>query len=89
MLARCSHLACQRIDLPDALDLITEHLQPYGFLSAGRIYVYDISSCTERAALEVYVIPRILYLSQPAQELHSLDLHTGSQADQLIAVGRR
>ena len=62
------HLAAQRIDLGDGVDLVAEPLDPDRLLAlVGREDLDGVAAHAERAARKVDVVALVLDLHQPAQ----------------------
>ena len=61
------HLAGQRVDLDDALDLVAEELDAHRDLLVGRIELERVAAHAELAAHEGHVVALVLDVDQAAQ----------------------
>ena len=66
------HLAGQRVDLDDALDLVAPELDAHGDLLVGREDLERVAAHAELAAREVDVVALVVDVGQEAQHLVAL-----------------
>ena len=67
--ALAQHLAGQRVDLDDALDLVAEELDAEGQVLVRREDLQHVAAHAELAAHEVHVVALVLDVGQLAQHL--------------------
>ena len=67
------HLAGERVELDDALDLVAPELDAHGDIFVGREDLERVAAHAEGAAQEVHVVAVVLDVDQVAQQLVALD----------------
>ncbi len=85
------HLAAQRIDLLDGLDLVAEELDAdRGFALVGRKDLDDVAAHAERAAVEVDVVALVLDVDQRRRSSSRRNSCAFDQVDEqaVVALGR-
>ena len=67
-------LACQRIEFPDALDLVAEQRETPGpVFQMGREYLHGIAPGPECAAVEIGIVALVLQFDEPFQDILARD----------------
>ena len=84
------HLAGQRIELGDPLDLVAPELDPLGHLGVGREDIERVAAHAEGAAVEIDIVALELQVDQLAQQLVAVaDLADPQRHRHLAVVLRR
>src|SRR5688572_31396855 len=63
------HLAQQRIDRRDRIDLVPPKLYPIGVVLVARVKLDNITPYPKNAAVEIYIHPLVLQVDQLLQKL--------------------
>ena len=80
------HLAGDRVEVRDLLDLVAEHRHPVGRLGVDRLNLEHIAARAEAPALQHHVVALVLHLHQALEQLVARDLGTLLQKHQALAV---
>ena len=81
-----NYLAGQRVQGVNRLNLITEELNADRVLLVHGDDFDGIAAHTERAAVKVHVVTRVLHRHEPAQQLVAVNLLTATQSHHLLNV---
>ena len=84
------HFGGQRVDLQDPLDLIAEELHPHRPVLVRREDLHDVAADPEPAPGEVDVVPLVLDVHEPAEDLVARPGLAGfdEEHDVLVVLGR-
>ena len=82
VLQRADSVATDRVDLPNAFDLVAEKFDAQGVLPlAGGNDLQHIALDAEAAAGKVHIVALVLDVHQPGNELIAAQLHSGAHTD--------
>ncbi len=79
------HLARERIEMRDLLDLVSEHRDAVGGLARGGLHLDDVAADAEPAAREHGVVADVLGVDQRAQELVAVVLRADLEDQHALA----
>ena len=80
------HLAADRVEAHDALDLVAPEGHPHGRVFVGRPDLERVAAHAELAARELVVVARVVNVDQLAQRLIAIDLRCDLQQHYLVEV---
>ena len=83
---RVEHLACQRVEVLDALDLVAEEGDPVGRLRVGGHDLQHLAARPEGAARQGGVVALVLHFDQLAQHLVTVERLADSEQLHLLVV---
>ena len=86
LLLGAHHVARQRVQRRDRLDLVAEELDPDGELLVHRDDLDRVAADAERAARERHVVARVLHGHEPAQQLVAVHPVAHRQGDHPVDV---
>ena len=83
------HVAGQRMQVVERLDLVTEELDPHRQLFVRRDDLDGVAADTKAAAGERHVITRVLHVDQQPEQCVAVDLVADLHLDGTVEVGLR